>query len=96
MLLHFLVFETHLASRRRIILACLQVPTEPTKKEKKYFVFYPAKMLMLMLTLMIMTMKMMMKMTMITMPMMRPYMSCPNVPLALLLAEQIQLVTFDK
>jgi hypothetical protein len=57
----------------------------PTKKEKKYFVFYPAKMLMVMLTLM-----------MITMPMMRPYMSCPNAPLALLLAEQIQLVTFDK
>ena len=49
MLLHFLVFETHLACRRRIILSCLQdalqahrahcgLPTEPTKKKKVFCV----------------------------------------------------------
>ena len=46
MLLHFLVFETHLASRRRIILACLQDALQAHRahqKRKKVFCVLPGE-----------------------------------------------------
>ena len=47
MLLHFLVFETHLASRRRIILACLQDALQAhrahQKRKKKVFCVLPGE-----------------------------------------------------
>ena len=47
MLLHFLVFETHLASRRRINISlssrCLSGPPSPPKKKKKVFCVLPGE-----------------------------------------------------
>ena len=46
MLLHFLVFETHLASCRRIILACLQDALQAHRahqKRKKVFCVLPGE-----------------------------------------------------